>query len=261
MVRIEDVDTVRSRCDASESILTTLAAYGFEWDGAVVRQSDRCELYQSAFADLVRHKLVFACSCTRKELESAPYGPAGERIYPGTCREGVAQGRQARAWRAAVPGESIGFTDRLQGWQEQQLARDVGDFVVRRADGLFAYQLAVVVDDAEQGITDVVRGADLLPSTPRQIWLQRALSYPTPAYLHHPIALDPYGVKLSKQSGATALAADPLPALRKAWRFLDQREPPATPGCIREFWQWAHSTWDSRRLPPVAMLPHAIIAV
>ena len=251
-VRIEDVDTVRSRGDASDSILATLAAYGFEWDGAVVRQSDRCELYQSALADLVRRKLVFACSCSRKELESVPLGPGGERVYPGTCREGAAQGRHARAWRAAVSDDPIGFADRLQGWQEQQLARDVGDFVVRRADGLFAYQLAVVVDDAEQGITDVVRGADLLASTPRQIWLQRALGYPTPGYLHHPIALDAQGVKLSKQSGAPPLAADPLPALRKAWRFLDQREPPAPPGCVREFWQWAHSTWDPRRLPPCA---------
>lgn len=259
-VRIEDVDTVRSRSDASGSILETLAAYGFEWDGEVVRQSDRTGLYEHALSELVRRKLVFACSCTRKELESAPFGPGGERIYPGACRQRTAPTGGAQAWRAVVPDDCIGFTDRLQGWREQRLARDVGDFVVKRADGLFAYQLAVVVDDAEQGITDVVRGADLLASTPRQIWLQRALGYSTPAYLHHPIALDAEGVKLSKQSGAAPLAGNPLPALRKAWRFLDQREPPAAPMSVREFWQWAHSAWDPRRLPPVAMLPQAIIA-
>src|SRR5207253_10466529 len=146
--------------------------------------------------------LVYACACSRKELEAAPLGGGGERIYPQTCLRGVPAGRIARAWRIAVPDVTIGFSDRLQGWRDQRLARDVGDFIVKRADGLFAYQLAVVLDDAEQQITQVVRGADLLASTARQIWLQRKLGLATPSYLHHAVAIDARGEKLSKQTGA-----------------------------------------------------------
>lgn len=259
LLRIEDVDTTRSRANASDDILSTLEAHGFEWNGQVVHQSARGALYQAAFDELASGNAVFGCSCTRAELEGAPRGVGGERVYPGTCRTGIATGRDARAWRVKVGDETVGFADRVQGRHEQRLVRDVGDFVIRRADGLFAYQLAVVVDDAMQGITHVVRGADLLASTPRQIWLQRKLGYPTPVYLHHAVALDAQGIKLSKQSGAAALAGNPVVALTKAWRFLDQREPPSPPVAIRDFWQWAHSEWDARRLPPVAMLPHGII--
>jgi glutamyl-Q tRNA(Asp) synthetase len=254
-VRIEDVDTPRSRGGASDAILRTLAAYGFEWDGAVVRQSERAALYQAALDDLVRSGMAFRCACTRKELEHAPLGSGGERVYPGTCRRGLAPGREGRAWRLRVTGDVIGFNDRLQRWHEQCLLRDVGDFVVRRTDGLFAYQLAVVVDDGEQAITHVVRGADLLSSTPRQIWLQRQLRLPTPAYLHHPVAIDARGEKLSKQTGAAPLPADPLSALAMAWRFLEQPSPPTPAASLAEFWQWAHGAWTARMLPPVAMLP------
>ena len=249
----------RSRANAADDIQSALEAHGFEWDGSVVHQSARGALYQAALDELAHRGMVFECSCTRAELEAAPRGVGGERVYPGTCRTGIARARAATAWRVAVRGEIVGFTDRVQGWHEQQLMRDVGDFVIRRADGLFAYQLAVVVDDAMQGITHVVRGADLLASTPRQIWLQRELGYPTPAYLHHAVALNAQGMKLSKQSGAAPLSGDPIAALTKAWRFLDQREPPSPPAAVREFWQWAHSAWDPLRLPPVAMLPHGII--
>ena len=255
LVRIEDVDQTRSRPGASDAILATLEAYGFEWDGPVVRQSERAALYAAALDELIRRRMAFACACTRKELELAAPGKIGERVYPGTCRRGVPAGREGRSWRVAVPDEIVSFHDRLQGVQEQQLARDVGDFVLKRADGLFAYQLAVVVDDGLQGITHIVRGADLLLSTPRQIWLQRQLGYATPAYLHHPIALDARGRKLSKQAGAKALSPHPLSQLREAWTFLDQPEPPSPPESVGEFWRWAHVAWSARRLPPVIMLP------
>lgn len=258
MVRIEDVDQTRSRPGASDAILSTLEAYGFEWDGPVVRQSERVALYAAALDQWTRERLVFACACSRREVELAPVGKSGERVYPGTCRNGVPAGlagRKDRAWRVVVGDEVVSFRDRVQGMQEQQLSRDVGDFVLKRADGLFAYQLAVVIDDGAQAITHVVRGADLLSSTPRQIWLQRLLGLETPEYLHHPVALDASGRKLSKQAAARALGDDPLPVLLEAWAFLDQVPPPSPLASFGEFWRWAHATWDPRRLPPVIMLP------
>lgn len=256
LLRIEDVDTPRSRNRIADGMLATLAAYGFEWDGGVVRQSERGALYQAALDSLTAQGRIFACACTRRELESAPFGAGGERRYPGTCRNGVAPGRKGRAQRLLVTGEPIGFHDRLQGWQEQRLDRDIGDFIVKRADGVFAYQLAVVVDDAAQEITHVVRGADLLASTPRQLWLQRQLGLQTPSYLHHPVAILPSGEKLSKQTGAPPLDdADPLPALVRAWDFLAQAQPPAAPASVAEFWQWARRAWAPTALPPVLMLP------
>ena len=257
LVRVEDEVETRSRSGAADAILSTLETYGFEWDGPVVRQSERGALYAAALNDLIGRRMAFACACTRKELERAPLGASGERLYPGTCRGGLPHGCEGRAWRVAVGDERVSFDDRLQGRLEQQLSRDVGDFVLKRADGLFAYQLAVVVDDSEQGITHIVRGADLLPSTPRQIWLQRQLGYATPSYLHHPIALDARGRKLSKQTGATALSQQPLSQLREAWTFLDQAAPPAPAETVREFWTWARAAWNPRRLPPVVMLPAA----
>ena len=255
-VRIEDVDTPRSRDRIADEMLATLEAYGFEWDGQVVRQSERAALYQAALDSLAARGQIFACACTRRELETAPFGVVGERRYPGTCRNGVAPGRKGRAWRLIVTDQPIGFHDRLQGWQEQHLDRDIGDFIVKRADGVFAYQLAVVVDDAAQCITHVVRGADLLASTPRQVWLQHQLGVPTPSYLHHPVAILPTGEKLSKQTGAPPLDdADPLPALVRAWDFLAQAQPPAAPATVAEFWQWARSAWAPTALPPVPMLP------
>ena len=256
LVRIEDVDTPRSHDRISDEILATLQNYGFEWDGEVVRQSKRTPLYKAALDDLLARGRVFACACTRKELEAAPLGSAGERVYPGTCRNGVAPGRKGRAWRLRVTDEGIRFRDRLQGWQEQRLERAIGDFIIKRGDGMFAYQLAVVVDDAAQAVTHVVRGADLLASTPRQIWLQRQLGLPTPSYLHHPVAIHPSGEKLSKQTGAQPLDPDDaLPALVRAWEFLAQPQPPSAPASVAEFWQWARVAWTPTTLPPVAMLP------
>jgi glutamyl-Q tRNA(Asp) synthetase len=250
----------RSRRGSEAAILRTLERYGFEWSGRVVRQSERTALYEAALERLRSLGLLFECACTRAELDVAAVGAGGERVYPGTCRSGVPAeraGRAQRATRVRVGQARIEWRDRLLGAQAQNLARDVGDFVVRRADGLFAYQLAVVVDDALQGMTSVVRGADLLASTARQIYLQRMLGYSTPSYLHVPIALNAAGLKLSKQTQAPPLPDEPLPALRAAWRFLEQPQPEgsARPSSIAEFWRFALAAWDPRRLPPVPMLP------
>ena len=260
LVRIEDVDSPRARPGAERAILSALERCGFEWSDPVVRQSERAALYEEALDRLRRRDDVYECACTRRELASAPIGAGGERVYPGTCRDGVPADRArraARALRVRVGATQIEWRDRLQGAQSQDLARDVGDFVVRRADGLHAYQLAVVVDDDAQGITDVVRGADLMASTARQILLQRRLGATAPSYLHVPIAIDAAGAKLSKQTRAAPLPAAPLPALIAAWRFLDQPLPAGSgaPASVAEFWQWAATAWNPARLPPVAMLP------
>ena len=260
LLRIEDVDAPRACLGAEGQIVTALDRYGFAWDGEIVRQSDRIPLYDDALARLRAAGLAYTCACTRRELEVSPLGIAGEHVYPGTCRDGIPasrNGRRQRAWRVRVANAIIECNDRLQGAQRQALARDVGDFVVRRADGLFAYQLAVVVDDAEQGITAVVRGADLLASTPRQVLLQKLLGLSTPSYLHVPVAINDAGEKLSKQTRATALPDSPLPTLLAAWRFLGQEPPADTPGDVAEFWRWAHAAWKVSQLPPVSMLPAA----
>jgi glutamyl-Q tRNA(Asp) synthetase len=257
-VRIEDVDEPRSSSDATQLILGSLARYGFEHDDVVVRQSQRTAHYEHALEMLRARGLAYECACTRRELESAPLAASGERVYPGTCRDGIPPAhrvRTQRAWRVRVGDATIAYVDRLQGPQRQALARDVGDFVVRRADRLFAYQLAVVVDDGLQGVTDVVRGADLLSSTPRQILLQQALDLPEPRYLHVPIAIATTGEKLSKQTRARPLPDAPLPALLAAWRFLQQPAPASTPRDVEEFWAFAITSWSVARLPPVAMLP------
>jgi glutamyl-Q tRNA(Asp) synthetase len=218
LVRIEDLDRARCMAGAADAILRTLERLGLHWDGEVLYQSRRLERYRAALAELASH--TYWCGCTRREIADSSLGLAadGAHIYPGTCRAGTAR---KRALRVRTTIEPIAFVDRVQGRCEQVLERDIGDFVLYRADGLFAYQLAVVVDDAAQGITDVVRGADLLDSTPRQIYLQRLLGLPTPRYLHVPVALDAAGEKLSKQTAAAPIEADPQ-ALRRALAFLGQ---------------------------------------
>jgi glutamyl-Q tRNA(Asp) synthetase len=263
LLRIEDVDLPRTQDGAEGAILDALARHGFEWDGPVVRQSERTGLYETALATLRAQDDVFPCACTRRDLDDTLPGAAGDRVYPGTCRNGIPAGlanRTQRAWRLRIDrglGPCVAFRDRLQGTLQQHLAAEVGDFVVKRADGLFAYQLAVVVDDAAQAITHVVRGADLLASTPRQIYLQQRLRLEMPSYLHVPVAIDAHGEKLSKQTRAPPLPDDPLPNLWQAWTFLDQLRPEglAAPVTIREFWAYATAAWNPARLPPVAMLP------
>ena len=217
LVRIEDVDGPRCPPGMDAVILGQLAALGLVPDEPPVWQSRRGHLYQAALDRLIGSGQVYGCACTRAEIAAAagPKPRHGELIYPGTCRHGT-HGRPVRAWRLRVQGR-IDWHDRRLGEQRQDLDTDVGDFVLKRADGLWAYQLAVVVDDREQGITDVVRGEDLADNTPRQIALQRALGLPTPRYLHTPLVLAADGHKLSKQNGAAALdLSDPAQRLREA---------------------------------------------
>ncbi|TMG76834.1 MAG: tRNA glutamyl-Q(34) synthetase GluQRS [Betaproteobacteria bacterium] len=256
-VRMEDLDPPREAPGAAGAILRTLEAYGFEWDGKVVFQSRRGAAYDAALARLEREKAVFRCACTRREISDSALSLAGEPIYPGTCRGGLPPGRAARAVRVRVDNGVTAFDDALQGRIEQNLAREVGDFVVRRADGLFAYQLAVVVDDFEQGITDVVRGADLLASTPRQVLLQRLLGYPRPRYMHLPVAVNRNGEKLSKQTLAAPLTIEDAPAqLVRALRFLGQ-EPPADLAAtdLTEIWSWALPSWRTNTIPRQRSFP------
>lgn len=211
LVRMEDLDTPRVVPGSADEILAALRRYGLDWDGEVVFQSQRVALYEAALATLRAKGLVYDCACSRADLQRAASAPLGaEPVYPGTCRNGL-QGRPARAIRFRVSDETIAFDDMLRGRIEEHLPTGTGDFVVNRADGAFAYQLAVVVDDAAQSVTQVVRGGDLLTSTPRQIALQRALGLPTPRYAHLPLVTNPDGSKLGKRDGAL-----PLPMLDDA---------------------------------------------
>ena len=253
LLRIEDIDEDRSVAGADQAILQLLQALGMQWDGEVVWQSRRQAVYQAACERLARH--TFACGCNRREIADSRLGlaPDGSAIYPGTCRNGLAPGRSARSLRlrvpdAGAPDELITFTDRWAGEVRQHLATESGDFVLRRADGFWAYQLAVVADDADQGISDIVRGADLLDSTARQIYLQRLLGVPTPRYLHLPVVRNADGDKLSKQTGALAIRPDDqaaaLAALLDAARFLGLPLPAAA--TLATFWQAAIPAWAGR---------------
>ena len=252
LLRIEDVDTPRTVPGAADVIMGQLQALGLVWDGEIVWQSQRNDAYQAAFDALAAQGLIYGCGCTRREIadsalrgQTAP-GADGERPYPGTCRHGLPAGREARAWRLRVPEGLERFEDRWLGAQEQDVAQAVGDFALRRADGLWAYQLAVVVDDAAQGVTDVVRGADLLSSTARQRVLGRLLGLPPLRYLHVPLILDPAsGLKLSKQNGAPAIdTRAPLPALQAAWAALGFTPLPAAD--VASFLQDATVRWAER---------------
>lgn len=250
LVRMEDVDRARALPGADADILRTLDAYGFEWDEPVLYQSTRTDVYEDALRRLHERSFAFHCTCSRAEV--AAIGRIGSEgpVYPGTCRRGVAPGRVPRTVRVRVDDKSIGFDDRILGHIEQDLAAEVGDFVVRRADGIHAYQLAVVVDDANQGINQVVRGADLVGSTPRQILLQQALGLSTPTYAHHPVATDRSGRKLGKRDAATPVnARAPLGDLIRAWRFLGQSPFVPLPGSPREFWDQAFDRWRIEYVP------------
>ena len=251
LLRIEDVDEGRSVAGADDGIMALLARLGMQWDGEIVWQSRRKALYQAAWERLAAHG--YPCGCNRREIADSRLGfaPDGAAIYPGTCRDGLAPGRVMRSLRVRVPeaaGEAdlIGFTDRLAGPRAQRLASESGDFVLKRADGYWAYQLAVVVDDAEQGVSDVVRGADLIDSTPRQIYLQQLLGVPTPRYLHVPVVRNADGEKLSKQTGGAAVApetdAQALQVLMQAAGFLGLALD-AAPASLTQFWQAAIAAW------------------
>ncbi len=249
LLRIEDVDFDRNVAGADLAIIDTLKRCGMQWDGDVVWQSQRTSYYQAALTKLSSH--VFPCGCSRKEIADSRLraGLTENQIYPGTCRLGIANHKTPRAFRLRVPDGNaaiVQFQDRFLGLQTQDLSRDVGDFVLKRADGFWAYQLAVVVDDAAQGVTHVVRGSDLLDSTARQIYLQRLLGISIPAYLHIPVVQSADGEKLSKQTGALAVdqgSKDLLTdALLPAANFL-KLTLPSQPQNIDEFWPLAISAW------------------
>lgn len=255
LLRIEDVDTPRCVPGADQTIVQQLAQCGLQADGPVLWQSQRSALYQQALDQLVAQGLAYPCGCSRKDIEAAQSQPTARHqaaVYPGTCRHGLG-GKPARAWRLNVAAvrrarglpELTAWTDRRLGTQAEDVAQTVGDFVLRRADGLWAYQLAVVVDDAAQGVSDVVRGQDLCDNTARQILLQQALGLPTPRYLHTPLVLGPHGEKLSKQNGAQGLdLREPLVALRAAAHALDLPEVPG-PGVHASLAQWT-ALWAER---------------
>jgi glutamyl-Q tRNA(Asp) synthetase len=251
LVRMEDLDPPREQPGAADAILRTLEACGMGWDGDIMYQSRRSEAYRAALMRLEAQGLIYVCGCSRREIADSGLGPDSALIYPGTCRNGLAPGKTPRATRVRVEHEMIEFEDALQGKIRQDLAAEVGDFVLLRADGLYAYQLALVVDDAEQGITDVVRGADLLDSTSRQIYLQRRLGLSMPRYLHLPAAVNAAGEKLSKQTLAAPVdARNPVPVLAQVMDFLGQA-PPAhlRRATLTEFWRWAFAHWDTKHIP------------
>lgn len=251
LLRIEDVDAPRTQPGAVDTILRQLEACAFAWDGEILFQSARTEAYHAALSRLRDAGWVFPCACTRREMADSTLARDGSRRYPGTCREGLPPGREARAWRLRTAPGLVRFEDAVQGLQEEDVWREVGDFVLLRADGLFAYQLAVVVDDAEQGVSHVVRGADLLDSTARQILLQRALGVATPDYAHLPVATNVAGEKLSKQTLAPAVdVAHPMPAMHAALRFLGQPVPDALARAgVMDLWEWARAHWSLDAVP------------
>ena len=253
LIRIEDVDGPRTVPGAAAEILETLGRFGMFSAEEPVWQSQREVAYQQAFQQLLGAGFVFPCGCTRREIaDSLAHGHTRHArhatlAYPGTCRDGL-HGKPPRAWRMRVPdGDAavLSFKDRWQGTQTQDLASEVGDFVLKRADGEWAYQLAVVVDDADAGITHIVRGADLLDSTARQIYLQRCLGVSTPAYLHVPVIVNELGEKLSKQTGATALdTGAPLVELTQAAKHLGLHPSPA--GSLEAFFSDVTAQWAKR---------------
>ena len=256
LMRIEDVDTPRCVPGAAEHILATLRHFGLEWDGDVVWQSRRQAAYRAALETLRDAGHVFGCACTRREIADSALARDGSRVYPGTCRNGLPAGRSARAWRVRVDGV-VAFEDAVQGLCREDLPRDVGDFVVLRADGCFAYQLAVVVDDAEAGITHVVRGADLLDSTGRQIHLLRLLGYAVPHHAHLPVAVNAAGEKLSKQTLAKAIdGVPPVHAWVAVLRFLGQNPPDELARMrLAEVRDWAIANWSMANVPRLRHAP------
>lgn len=251
LLRIEDVDTTRSVKGAADSMLRTLDRFGFEWQGEVVYQSKRNDYYAAALEALMSDNLVYPCTCSRKKLAQGTIQGIPHTIYPGTCRHRKLPLQEQHALRLKVDASIIAFDDRVMGRFQQQLDSECGDFVIRRRDGLFAYQLAVVADDALQGITEVVRGADLLDSTPRQIYLQQQLGYDQPAYLHLPLVVDEHDMKLGKSTGGAALDdSHPEPSLVTALKHLGLQAPAdLSRSDNRTFWQWAIENWDISSIP------------
>jgi len=251
LVRIEDVDLLRCDTASTALILKALEAYGMNWDEQIIYQSQRTDIYQYALDILSQKKLSYGCACSRKQINENITSSNKARIYPGTCRDGVAKDEAACSVRLRTSKQKICFEDILQGSYTQNIPVEVGDFIIKRTDGLFAYQLAVVVDDSEQQITEVVRGSDMLDSTPRQILLQRSLNYATPNYMHTPLVLNADGTKLSKQSKAVPInLEDPRPTLINALNFLCQHPPAELQDTdVETIWAWALEHWSVNAIP------------
>ncbi len=245
LIRIEDVDSQREVPGAASEILYLLERLGMEWDEEVIYQSQRSGAYLEALNILNKQGLIYPCTCSRKEIADSSIIGLNGRVYPGICLKNPASIKNVHALRIQTNNDPIQFEDILNGTYSQRLKSDVGDFVLRRADGIYAYQLAVVVDDAAQNITHVVRGADLLDSTPRQIFLQQLLGYPIPQYMHLPVVTNARGEKLSKQTNAASInISNALLQLVDAVHFLGQQPPPEIlEGDISSFWQWAQQNW------------------
>ena len=254
-LRMEDLDPPREMPGAADDILHTLDAFGFEWDGQLSYQHDRYDAYRAALDQLIAQGDAYGCACTRREIADGSLRGVDGMIYPGACRTGVPDGRQARAWRLRVDDTLTQFTDRLQGECGQRLQSEIGDVVLLRADGFWAYQLAVVVDDIAQGMTDIVRGADLLVSTPRQLWLRQKLGGAAVSHCHLPLMVNAAGEKLSKQTLAAAIDAKSAASeLRLALIRLGHTPPPGVDN-LAELWQWAGAHWS---LASVAAAPIVI---
>jgi glutamyl-Q tRNA(Asp) synthetase len=251
LVRMDDLDLSRTVPGAADLILRSLESLGMAWDEPVVYQSKRSAAYEAALKVLKKRKLIYPCACSRREIADSAVGGLDGPIYSGTCRKGLLAGRAARADRVITDNTRIELKDVIQGKIVHSLERQVGDFVVKRADGYYAYQLAAVVDDAAQGITDVVRGADLLDSTTRQIYLQQMLGYTTPRYAHLPVAVNVLGEKLSKQTLAAPIDnRELLATLNAALAFLGQDTiTDADPKKMADFWKRAIAGWDLARVP------------
>ncbi len=247
LLRMEDLDPAREPPGAADQILRALEAHGLHWDGPVLYQSSRLDAYAEALAELRRQGRLFACRCSRQQIQ------ADGGVYDGRCRT-LGLPDKGNAIRLRVDDVRVDFVDAIQGPQSQQLKQACGDVILRRKDGLYAYQLAVVVDDAWQGVTDILRGSDLLDSTARQIFLQQRLGLPTPRYAHVPVAVNELGQKLSKQHFAQALALEHCSgALLQALRFLGQApEPALTRASVDEILAWAVQHWDIQAVPKLA---------
>lgn len=259
LLRVEDIDPPREQPGASDEILAALELYGFEWDGAVTFQSASRGAHDAAIQQMIDAGKAYPCGCSRRDLADAPRGTLGI-IYPGICRDGSSASEYAL--RILTDDIPIAFNDQLQGPQEQSLQSDSGDFVILRRDGLIAYQLAVVVDDHLQGVTDVVRGIDLMDSTPRQVWLQQLLGYAAPNYCHLPVAVNELGQKLSKSHGASGVDLQhPEGNLILALELLEQRPPPELKASgITDIWQWALESWDIAVLRQMTEIPMPVQA-
>jgi len=247
LLRIEDIDPPREQAGATDLILKALDVYGFEWDGDVIYQSGSAAAHEAALQSLVDSGLAYRCGCSRRDLADVPRGALGT-IYPGTCRSGC--DAEETATRVRTNDEPIEYVDGLQGKQSLRLESESGDFIIKRRDGLIAYQLAVVVDDELEGVTEIVRGIDIMDSTPRQIWLQRLLGLRTPQYVHIPVVTHPDGDKLSKLTGAPGIAFEGVRELLVAALEALQQKPPGdlTTCSLPDIWHWATGHWKIERL-------------